>query len=43
MKEAIDAGWKPGQSFSFQAKNCKGQKVLDESKVTGAQPLGLNY
>lgn len=27
MKEAIDAGWKPGQSFSFVAKNVKGQKV----------------
>ena len=27
MKEAIDAGWKPGQSFSFIAKNVRGQKV----------------
>ena len=43
MKEAIDSGWKPGQSFSFVAKNVKGQKVLGESDVKGAQPLGLNY
>mmetsp|Transcript_2155 Transcript_2155/g.3972 ORF Transcript_2155/g.3972 Transcript_2155/m.3972 type:complete len:229 (+) Transcript_2155:54-740(+) len=27
MKEAIKAGWEPGQSFSFVAKNCRGQKV----------------
>lgn len=43
MKEAIDNGWQPGQSFSFVAKNVKGQKVLGESDVKGAQPLGLNY
>lgn len=27
MKDALTAGWEPGQSFSFLAKNCKGQKV----------------
>lgn len=27
MKEAIDAGWKPGQSFSFVANNVKGQQL----------------
>mmetsp|Transcript_33654 Transcript_33654/g.60593 ORF Transcript_33654/g.60593 Transcript_33654/m.60593 type:complete len:229 (-) Transcript_33654:123-809(-) len=27
MKEALNAGWEPGQSFSFVAKNCKGQKL----------------
>ena len=27
MKEAIDGGWRPGQSFSFSAKNVRGQKV----------------
>lgn len=29
MKEAIDAGWRPGQSFSFVASKIKGQKVAD--------------
>lgn len=43
MKEAIDNGWQPGQSFSFVAKNVKGQKVLGESDVKGAKPIGLNY
>lgn len=27
MNEAIDAGWQPGQSFSFRAYEVKGQKV----------------
>lgn len=27
MKEAIDAGWQPGQSFSFISQKVKGQKV----------------
>ena len=27
MKDALKAGWKPGQSFSFVASNVKGQKV----------------
>lgn len=39
MKEAIDAGWKPGQSFSFIATNVKGQKLLDQS-VIGAKAIG---
>lgn len=43
MKEAIDAGWSPGQSFSFVAKEVKGQKVKDDSEVSGSQPLGVNY
>jgi hypothetical protein len=42
MKEAINAGWKPGQSFSFVAKNAKGQKVKDQ-KTEGATPLGIDY
>ncbi|KAL9181514.1 hypothetical protein ACHAXT_010319 [Thalassiosira profunda] len=29
MKEALKGGWEPGQSFSFVAKNCKGQKVKE--------------
>jgi hypothetical protein len=33
----------PGQSFSFQVRNAKGQKVLSESAVKGATPLGLDY
>mmetsp|Transcript_4918 Transcript_4918/g.14007 ORF Transcript_4918/g.14007 Transcript_4918/m.14007 type:complete len:176 (-) Transcript_4918:301-828(-) len=37
MKEAIDAGWKPGQSFSFVAHDCKGQLVKD---AAGATPIG---
>jgi len=32
MKEALDAGWKPGQSFSFVAKCAKGQKIPDENE-----------
>ena len=43
MKEAISAGWKPGQSFSFVAKNVKGQPVAEKSKTDGATPLGINY
>lgn len=43
MKEAIDAGWKPGQSFSFVAKNVKGQLLKDQPDVSGATPLGLKY
>jgi FKBP-type peptidyl-prolyl cis-trans isomerase (trigger factor) len=43
MKEAISAGWRPGQSFSFVAKNCKGQLLKDESETNGATPLGLNF
>lgn len=27
LQEALKGGWEPGQSFSFVAKNCKGQKV----------------
>ena len=27
MKEAIKAGWEPGQSFSFVVTGCKGQKI----------------
>lgn len=43
MKEAVDAGWRPGQSFSFVAVDVKGQKVKDSSETKGAKPLGLNY
>jgi hypothetical protein len=43
MKEAIDAGWRPGQSFSFVAVNVKGQKVRDSSETDGSRPLGLTY
>merc|ERR1711957_213310 len=39
MKEAINAGWKPGQTFSFIASNVKGQKVLDQN-VVGAKAIG---
>lgn len=40
MKEAVDAGWKPGQSFSFVAVDIKGQKVNSESDIEGSQPIG---
>lgn len=43
MKEAIDAGWQPGQSFSFVAKNVKGQKVLGEKDTKGASPIMKIY
>jgi hypothetical protein len=39
MKEAISAGWKPGQTFSFVATNVKGQELKDQD-VTGAKRLG---
>lgn len=38
MDDAIKAGWAPGQSFSFVAKNVNGQNVL--SDTSGAKPLG---
>ena len=41
MDEAINAGWAPGQSFSFVARNVKGQKVLSDNDVQGAKPLGM--
>jgi len=40
MKEAIDAGWKPGQSFSFRAKNVKGQRLKEQGKVDPTTALG---
>ena len=39
MKEACDAGWKPGQPFRFAVKNCNGQKMLEGSTVV--DPNGL--
>jgi hypothetical protein len=33
----------PGQSFSFVAKNVKGQKIKDEAETAGATVLGVNY
>lgn len=43
MKEAVDAGWRPGQSFSFVAVDVKGQKLKDSSDTKDAKPLGVNY
>eukprot|EP00978_Attheya_sp_CCMP212_P039815 scaffold210929_cov50-Attheya_sp.AAC.1 len=40
MKEAIDFGWKPGQSFSFVATNVKGQQLKDAGSLEGATRLG---
>lgn len=39
MKEAISAGWKPGQTFSFVARNVKGQQLNDKPEV-GAKAIG---
>ena len=38
MKAAIDAGWRPGQSFSFVAKGVKGQQLKDQD-VRRASPV----
>jgi hypothetical protein len=43
VKDAIDAGWRPGQSFSFRAGNVKGQKVKDDTDAKGAVPLGSTF
>mmetsp|Transcript_3695 Transcript_3695/g.10504 ORF Transcript_3695/g.10504 Transcript_3695/m.10504 type:complete len:260 (-) Transcript_3695:224-1003(-) len=39
MKAAIDAGWRPGKSFSFVAKGVKGQQLKDQD-VSRASPVG---
>jgi hypothetical protein len=43
MKEAINAGWRPGQSFSFVARGVRGQQVKGEEETQRARPLGLDY
>jgi hypothetical protein len=44
MKEALDAGWQPGQSFSFVAQNVKGQKLLVEGEASKPiNPLSGGY
>ena len=40
MKEAISAGWKPGQSFSFVATKVKGQKVKDVTPPPSSPSIG---
>ena len=40
MDKAINAGWAPGQSFSFIATNVKGQKILNDEQTRGSLPLG---
>jgi hypothetical protein len=39
MKEAIDAGWQPGQSFSFRARMVRGQQVQPDNKGRTMDPL----
>ena len=39
MKAAIDAGWRPGQSFSFVARQVKGQQLKDNGDVSRATPV----
>jgi hypothetical protein len=36
MKDALKGGWEPGESFSFVATKCKGQKLKDVN--TAASP-----
>ena len=38
MKDAINGGWQPGQSFSFQATNVKGQKIAPGG-LSSSNPL----
>ena len=40
MKAAIDAGWRPGQSFSFVARQVKGQQLKDQGDVSRATSVG---
>lgn len=40
---AIDAGWKPGQSFSFVANNVQGQQLKDQADVARATAIGDSY
>jgi FKBP-type peptidyl-prolyl cis-trans isomerase (trigger factor) len=39
MKEAIDGGWQPGQSFSFVTKSVKGQKLAVGEQARQINPL----
>jgi hypothetical protein len=39
MKETIDAGWQPGQSFSFRARKVRGQQVRPDDRGRTLDPL----
>jgi len=39
MKEAVAAGWNPGQSFSFISTNVKGQKLAKKEEPTSENVL----
>jgi hypothetical protein len=41
LDDAITAGWKPGQTFSFVATNVRGQRMLNSGDTAGARPLGV--
>jgi hypothetical protein len=43
MKDAITAGWRPGQSFSFKASGVKGQKVAVDSAASASRVPGIKY
>jgi len=42
MDEALKAGWKPGQSFSFEAHNVKGQQVGDSMSAISRGSQSIN-
>eukprot|EP00591_Stephanopyxis_turris_P010906 CAMPEP_0195511844 /NCGR_PEP_ID=MMETSP0794_2-20130614/4017_1 /TAXON_ID=515487 /ORGANISM="Stephanopyxis turris, Strain CCMP 815" /LENGTH=285 /DNA_ID=CAMNT_0040639513 /DNA_START=68 /DNA_END=925 /DNA_ORIENTATION=- len=41
MAEAVEAGWEPGQNFSFVTKNVKGQQLKDGSDARGIGGRGV--
>ena len=44
MKDAIQVGrWSPGTSFSFIARNVRGQQVKSEADVKGSEPVGGSW
>jgi hypothetical protein len=40
MKGAVDAGWKPGQNFSFVVRDARGQQFKDGSSASGIGASG---
>ena len=41
MKDALKAGWEPGQSFSFVATQCRGQRLKDVNMDASASIASL--
>jgi hypothetical protein len=40
LDDAITAGWKPGEPFSFIATNVRGQRLVKPDDMKGARPIG---